>query len=62
MGDEAYLKEDWLIFRKEGMKAFIEVLASGSDVANSKDPPKAMWVLALSQILRRVRKMKKERE
>ena len=42
MGDQAYSKRGWLIFRKEGMKAFLKRLALCSDMANSKDPPKAI--------------------
>ena len=42
MGDQAYLKKGKLIFRKEGTKAFMKRLALCSDMANSKDPPKAM--------------------
>ena len=38
----AYLQKGWLIFRKEGTKAFLKRLALYSDMANSKDPPKAM--------------------
>ena len=56
MGDQAYLKKGWLIFRKEGTKAFLKRLALYSDMANSKDLPKAIWVLTLSQIVRRVGK------
>ena len=42
MGDQAYSKKDWLIFRMEGTKAFLRRLALCSDMANSKDPPKAI--------------------
>ena len=62
MGVKAYWKKGWLIFRKEGTKAFTERLVLWSDVANLKDAPKAIWVLALSQIVHRVGKIKKERE
>ena len=56
MGDQAYSKNDWLIFRKGGTKAFMKSMALCSDMANSKDPPEAIWVLALSQIVRQVGK------
>ena len=42
MEDEAYSKKGWLNFRKEGTKAFLKRLASCSDMANLKDPPKAI--------------------
>ena len=41
-GDQAYSKKGGQIFRKEGTKAFIEMLALRCDVANLKDPPKAI--------------------
>ena len=42
MGDQVYSKKGWLIFRKEGTKAFLKRLALCSDMSNSKDPPKAI--------------------
>ena len=42
MGDQAYSKKGGLTFRKEGTKAFLKRLALCSDMANSKDPPKAI--------------------
>ena len=42
MVGQAYSKKGWLIFRKEGTKAFLKRLALYSDIANSKDPPKAI--------------------
>ena len=42
MGDQAYSNKGCLIFRKEGTKAFLKRLALYSDMANSKDPPKAI--------------------
>ena len=60
MGDQAYSKKGWFISRKEGTKAFLKRLALCSDMANSKDPPKAIWVLASSQIVRRVWKWKRK--
>ena len=42
MGDQVYWKKGWLIFRKEGTKAFLKRLALCSDMSNSKDPPKAI--------------------
>ena len=42
MGDRACSKKGWLIFRKEGMKTFMKRLALLFDMANSKDPPKAI--------------------
>ena len=42
MGDQAYSKKGWLIFRKDGTKAFMKRLALCSDMANLKDPPKAI--------------------
>ena len=44
MGDQAYSKKGWLVFRKEDTKAFIKRLALYSDMANSKDPPKVILV------------------
>ena len=58
MGDQAYWKKGWFIFWKEGMEAFLKRLALGSDMANSKDPPNAFWVLTLSETVRRVGKWK----
>ena len=60
MGDQAYSKKGWLIFRKEGTKAFMKRLALCSDMVNSKDLPKAIWILTLSQIVRRVGKWKRK--
>ena len=42
MGDQAYSKKGWLIFRKEGTKAFLKRLDLYSDMANLKDPPKVI--------------------
>ena len=42
MGDQVYSKKGWLIFRKEGTKAFLKKLALSSDMSNSKDSPKAI--------------------
>ena len=42
MADQAYLKKGWLIFRKEGTKAFLKRLALCYDMAKSKDPPKTI--------------------
>ena len=42
MGDQVYSKKGCLIFRKEGTKAFLKRLDLYSDMANSKDPPKAI--------------------
>ena len=52
IGDQAFSKKGWLIFRKEGTKAFMKRLALCSDMANSKVPPKAISVIILSQIVR----------
>ena len=41
-GDQAYSKKGWLIFRKEGTKAFLKRLALYSDMSNSIDPPMAI--------------------
>ena len=44
MGDQAYSKEGCLIFRKEGTKAFLKILALHVcfDKSNLEDPPKVI--------------------